>query len=38
MAPAGLEIMLVNGDRLVVGAGVSRELLRDALVVLRERC
>lgn len=34
----GLEIALASGDRLVVREGVSRELLRDALLVLRERC
>jgi hypothetical protein len=34
----GLEIALASGDRLVVREGVSRELLRDALMVLRERC
>ena len=34
----GLEIALAGGDRLVVGDGVSRELLRDALLLLRERC
>jgi hypothetical protein len=33
----GLEISLASGDRLVVCEGVSRELLRDALMVLRER-
>lgn len=34
----GLEIALAGGDRLLVREGVSRELLRDALLVLRERC
>ena len=34
----GLEIALASGDRLVVREGVSRELLRDALMLLRERC
>ena len=34
----GLEIALASGDRLVVREGVTRELLRDALMVLRERC
>lgn len=34
----GLEIALASGDRLMVGQGVSRELLRDAIQLLRERC
>jgi hypothetical protein len=34
----GLEIVLASGDRLLVREGVSRELLRNALMVLRERC
>jgi hypothetical protein len=39
MATSGrLEIALASGDRLVVSEGVSRELLRDALLALRERC
>ena len=38
VAAGGLEIALASGDRLVVREGVSRELLRDALLVLRERC
>jgi hypothetical protein len=37
-ASGELEVTLASGDRLVVRAGVSRELLRDALEVLRERC
>jgi hypothetical protein len=38
-ATAGeLEISLASGDRLVVRAGVLRELLGDALLALRERC
>jgi hypothetical protein len=37
-ASDGLEITLATGDRVVVRAGVSQELLRDALMVLRERC
>jgi hypothetical protein len=37
-ASGELEVTLATGDRLVVRAGVSRELLRDALEVLRERC
>jgi hypothetical protein len=37
-ASEGLEITLATGERLVVRDGVSRELLRDALMVLRERC
>ena len=39
VATAGrLEITLASGDRLVVSEGVSRELLREALLALRERC
>jgi len=34
----GLEVVLASGDRLVLREGVSVDLLRDALVVLRERC
>jgi enoyl-CoA hydratase/carnithine racemase len=37
-AGGGLEIALTSGERLVVREGVSRELLRDALTLLRERC
>lgn len=37
-AAGNMEILLAGGDRLVVHEGVSRELLRDALTVLRERC
>jgi len=33
-----LEVLLSSGDRLVLREGVSMELLRDTLVVLRERC
>jgi 2-polyprenyl-3-methyl-5-hydroxy-6-metoxy-1,4-benzoquinol methylase len=33
-----LEVVLASGDRLVLREGVSVDLLRDALVVLRERC
>jgi hypothetical protein len=33
-----LEIVLASGDRVVLREGVSGELLRAALVVLRERC
>jgi hypothetical protein len=33
-----LEIVLASGDRVVLREGVSRELLREALVILRERC
>jgi len=35
---SGLEVVLVNGERVVVGEGVSRELLREVLLTLRERC
>lgn len=35
---SGLEIVLVSGERVVVGEGVSRELLGDVLRSLRERC
>jgi len=38
VAAGGLEIALASGDRLVVREGVTRELLREALLVLRERC
>jgi hypothetical protein len=37
-AAGGLEIALASGDRLVVREGVSRDLLHDTLMVLRERC
>jgi hypothetical protein len=37
-AAGGLEIALASGDRVVVREGVSPELLRDAVMVLRERC
>jgi hypothetical protein len=37
-ANGGLEITLASGDRLVVREGVSHELLREVLTVLRERC
>lgn len=33
-----LEVVLASGDRLVLREGVSVDLLRDALLVLRERC
>ena len=33
-----LEILLASGDRVVLREGVSLELLRNALTVLRERC
>jgi hypothetical protein len=33
-----LEVVLASGDRLVLREGVSVDLLRDALGVLRERC
>jgi hypothetical protein len=33
-----LEIHLTSGDRVVIHEGSSRELLREALAVLRERC
>jgi len=35
---SGLEIVLGSGERVVVGEGVSRELLREVLLTLRERC
>ena len=34
----GLEIVLAGGERVLVGEGASPELLREVLVVLRERC
>jgi hypothetical protein len=33
-----LEIHLASGDRLVLHGGSSRELLREVVAVLRERC
>jgi hypothetical protein len=38
VAMGQLEILLAGGDRVVLQEGVSRELLRDALMALRERC
>lgn len=35
---ASIEVVLSGGDRLVVGDGVSPDLLREVLVALRERC
>ena len=37
-ATGGLEILLANGDRVLLHEGVSRELVREALMALRERC
>jgi hypothetical protein len=37
-ATGHLEILLAGGDRVVLHEGVSRELLCDALMVLREGC
>jgi hypothetical protein len=38
VATGHLEILLAGGDRVVLHEGVSRELMRDALIALRERC
>ena len=38
LAPSGVEVVLGSGERVVVGETVSRELLRDVLQALRERC
>jgi len=35
---AGIEVVLANGDRLVLREGVRGEWLREVLLVLRERC
>ena len=37
-ASAGIDVVLASGDRLVLRAGVSREWLREVLLVVRERC
>lgn len=33
-----IEVVLAGGERVVVGEGASRELLREVLAMLRERC
>jgi hypothetical protein len=37
-APGELEIMLASGERVMVHKGVSSQLLREVLTMLRERC
>ena len=37
-AGGSLEVVLASGDRLVLREGVSRDLVRETLAALRERC
>lgn len=37
-APALLEVVLSSGDRVLVRAGASAELVRSAIAALRARC